>query len=113
MRRPDGARRRTHQGQGLAAGHGRLRRALREGRTTVIPAATVIGGGGGGNGRGPTGGEGGGFGILARPAGAFVIRDGTVQWVPAVDPNWLVGTVTAVALVFGVRLTRRKQVRAR
>jgi hypothetical protein len=44
--------------------------------------------------------EGAGFGVLARPAGAFVIRDGTVAWVPAVDVTrlGLAAAVTVVAL---------------
>jgi uncharacterized spore protein YtfJ len=52
---------------------------------TVIPAAHVMGGGGGG---GDTLGNGGtGFGLSARPVGAFVIKDGDVQWRPALDLN--------------------------
>lgn len=48
---------------------------------TIIPAATVRGGGGGG------GGESGGvgYGIVARPVGAFIIKGGEVTWKPAVD----------------------------
>ncbi len=60
---------------------------------TVIPAAAVRGGSGGGNGRkAETGeeGEGGGFGVTARPAGAYVIKDGAVSWLPAVDVNRIV-----------------------
>ena len=48
---------------------------------TVIPAASVRGGAGGGSGEGPEGtGKGGGtgFGLSARPAGAYVIRNGQV-----------------------------------
>ncbi len=30
---------------------------------------------------------GSGFGILARPAGAYVIRGDEVKWLPAVDAN--------------------------
>lgn len=67
---------------------------------TVIPAARVAGGGGGGNGQEASGqqGEGGGFGIAASPAGAFVIREGSVRWMPAVDPARIVATA-ALALV--------------
>jgi uncharacterized spore protein YtfJ len=60
---------------------------------TFIPAARVAGGGGGGGGEGTDeagstgGGSGGGFGVRAHPAGAFVIRDGEVEWKPAVDVN--------------------------
>ncbi len=68
----------------------------------VIPAATVFGGGGGGG--GDTGAlpvrEGAGFGVLARPAGAFVVRGGSVTWVPAIDVTriGLAAAVTVVAL---------------
>lgn len=61
---------------------------------TVIPAAAVGGGGGGGSGEGPEGegsGGGGGFGVGARPAGALVVKDGEVTWVPTPD-------VTRIAL---------------
>ena len=51
--------------------------------TVVVPAARVMGGGGGG---GDTeGNEGGGFGLLARPSGAWVIRNGDAEWKPAID----------------------------
>jgi uncharacterized spore protein YtfJ len=79
---------------------------------TVIPVANVMGGGGGGGGVGPasvspaqagetgqatdTGdlvavgpgmasGSGVGYGVRATPAGVYVIRDGEVEWQPAVD----------------------------
>ncbi len=51
---------------------------------TIIPAASVSGGGGGGGGPADTGG-GAGFGVRARPVGAFVIKDGLVRWEPAID----------------------------
>jgi uncharacterized spore protein YtfJ len=61
----------------------------------VLPVAVVRGGAGGGGGQGSkdAGGEGlgGGYGFTARPGGVFVIRDGAVEWQPAVD-------VTALAL---------------
>ena len=65
---------------------------------TVIPAAKVAGGGGGGSGQDDEGqtGDGGGFGMMARPAGAYVIKDGKVRWQPAVDVNKIVMTVGAV-----------------
>jgi uncharacterized spore protein YtfJ len=79
---------------------------------TLITAATVAGGGGGGghDERGQEG-EGGGFGISARPAGAYVIKDGRVRWRPAVDVNRLVATVGAVAIAY--LLTRARIERAR
>ncbi|MGY1605023.1 hypothetical protein [Geodermatophilus sp. SYSU D00815] len=66
---------------------------------TVIPAAVVRGGGGGGSGRQggeqEGEGEGGGFGLIARPAGAYVVKDGEVAWQPAVDVNRIVATAVA------------------
>ncbi|GGI03393.1 spore germination protein GerW family protein [Egicoccus halophilus] len=77
--------------------------------TTVIPVALVGGGGGAGSGQDSAGdaGEGGGFGLGARPAGAYVIRDGAVRWVPAVDVNRLVATVAAVVVAGLLRRRRR------
>lgn len=51
---------------------------------TFIPAATISGGAGGG---GDSTSGGAGFGITAKPAGAYVIKGGTVTWQPAVDLN--------------------------
>ena len=55
---------------------------------TIIPAAEVAGGGGGGGGPEGTGG-GVGYGVRARPVGAFVIKDGAVRWEPAIDATRL------------------------
>ena len=54
---------------------------------TVTPAAAVQGGGGGGGGEQPDGktGGGSGFGLRARPVGAYVIRGEEVCWQPAFD----------------------------
>ncbi|GGK66476.1 hypothetical protein Sme01_10730 [Sphaerisporangium melleum] len=60
---------------------------------TVIPAVSVHAGGGFGQGdvRGQvSGGRGGGGGTIARPVGAYVIKDGRVSWEPAVDVNRIV-----------------------
>lgn len=67
---------------------------------TIIPAATVAGGTGGGTGRDEKGqeGEGGGFGINAKPTGAYVVKDGQVTWLPAIDVNRLIATLGAVAV---------------
>ena len=54
---------------------------------TIVPAAIVRGGAGGGGDNENNGG--GGFGLHARPAGAYVIRDGEVRWRPAIDINRL------------------------
>ena len=70
---------------------------------TVIPAATVRGGGGGGGDNQHNGG--GGFGLQARPAGAFVIREGEVAWRPAIDVDRLLrGALAAAAGVLALRL---------
>lgn len=73
--------------------------------TIVLPVAKISGGGGGGSGTGPAdesgsaGGAGGGFGITAKALGVYVLRDGNVKWVPAVDVNRIVlgGQLVAVA----------------
>jgi uncharacterized spore protein YtfJ len=55
---------------------------------TVIPAAAVAGGAGGGTGEDGEGGavgSGGGFGLGARPVGAFVVQGGNVRWKSAFD----------------------------
>jgi uncharacterized spore protein YtfJ len=80
---------------------------------TVIAAARIAGGGGGGSGVDQRGqqGEGGGLGLVARPVGAFIIKDGTLRWEPAVDVNRMITTVGAVAvaalLVVGRSIRRR------
>lgn len=78
---------------------------------TVIPAAKVRGGGGGGSGSGPNGeGGGGGFGVSASPAGAYVIKDGTVRWEPALDLGRTIFMGQLVAIV--ALLTARSIVKA-
>ena len=70
---------------------------------TIIPAANVTGGGGGG---GDTAGNGGaGFGVRARPAGAWVIKDGEATWRPAFDLNRtvLVGQLIAIVALLVTR----------
>jgi uncharacterized spore protein YtfJ len=70
--------------------------------TIVITAAKVAGGVGGGGGHDGQGqeGEGGGFGVQARPAGAYVIKDGGVRWVPAVDVNRMMMMVATVLVSY-------------
>jgi uncharacterized spore protein YtfJ len=70
--------------------------------TTIIPVAALRGGGGAG-GRGEE--EGGvGFGIIARPAGVFAVRDGDVKWRPAVDVNRVIlgGQLVAIAALLTI-----------
>ncbi|WP_370949168.1 sporulation protein [Amycolatopsis sp. cg5] len=75
----------------------------------VIPAASVLGGGGGGQGRQAADeGEGGGFGAAGRPVGAFVIKDGCVTWVPAVDVTRIVRTVFGAVVAIAYLHLRRK-----
>ncbi len=77
---------------------------------TVIPAAIVIGGGGGGAGEDDEHGQGGGagFGVFARPVGAYVVRDGTVKWEPAIARTWLIVAACglAVAALKTIRVLR-------
>ena len=69
---------------------------------TVIPVANVMGGAGGGGGSSagvlagngdavadgaPESGYGIGYGMRATPAGVYVIKDGEVDWKPALDVN--------------------------
>jgi uncharacterized spore protein YtfJ len=92
---------------------------IQQGEVTVVPAAWVSGGGGGGGGEGPTEGTetstgkgyGSGFGLRARPAGAFILRQGEVCWKPAVDVNRIIlGAQVLMGLfllTFGQTLARR------
>jgi uncharacterized spore protein YtfJ len=85
---------------------------------TVIPAAKVQGGAGGGAGESPEGqgkGSGSGFGISARPAGAYVIKEGEVTWQPAVDVNRAVavGGVVALFFLFTLRSIAKARAKAR
>jgi uncharacterized spore protein YtfJ len=58
---------------------------------TIIPAARVQGGAGGGRGEdGESQGRGSGFGLNAKPAGAFVFNGEKVTWQPAVDATKIV-----------------------
>jgi uncharacterized spore protein YtfJ len=81
---------------------------------TVIPVAAVMGGAGGGGGTGGAqaddandeaaenaadSGYGMGYGLRAAPAGVYVIKDGEVEWKPALDPQRLTMQVAAVTVV--------------
>ncbi|HJP64686.1 MAG TPA: sporulation protein [Actinomycetota bacterium] len=74
---------------------------------TVIPAASVFGGSGGGGDMDGNGG--GGFGLIGRPAGAWVIKDGEVTWQRAIDLNRLasLGFLLLAGWLFRRRRTRR------
>jgi uncharacterized spore protein YtfJ len=75
---------------------------------TLIAGARVSGGAGGGGGQDQNGqeGEGGGFGVQARPIGAYVIKDGQVRWMPAVDVNRVIAMLGSVLMVFFVTRAR-------
>lgn len=78
---------------------------------TVIPAVRIRGRAGGRNGRNARngrndkgarrGGPMGGFRVSARPAGVYVVRDGKVRWMPAVDVNRVVVGAQVVGMVLG------------
>ncbi len=70
---------------------------------TILPVAHVAGGGGGGQSSGDQGGA--GFGLRARPAGVFVVRDGRVSWHPALNLNLVIlgGQIVALAAIFSLR----------
>lgn len=76
--------------------------AIERNGTMIVPVAFVAGGGGGGGDeggeQGRPGGSGGGFGGVAWPLGVYVVADGDVRFVPALD-------VTRIALA-GLALAR-------
>lgn len=86
-----------------------------ENGVTVIPVAKVRGGAGGGTGEGEAKGTGGGtgFGLSARPVGAYVIKDGQVEWEPALDLNRIIigGQILAVAGFFVYRSWMKRRFR--
>jgi uncharacterized spore protein YtfJ len=82
---------------------------------TVIAAARVSGGAGGGGGHDEQGqeGEGGGFGVQARPAGAYVIKGDQVRWMPAVDVNRVMSVLGVVAVALFLARARIEKLRVR
>jgi uncharacterized spore protein YtfJ len=70
-------------------------------QVTIVPAAVVRGGGGGGGDE--EGNGGGGFGVQAKPAGAWVIRDGEATWKPALDLNRVALFAFLLGLAFALR----------
>jgi uncharacterized spore protein YtfJ len=80
---------------------------------TIIPAAVIRGGGGGAatstaDGRVR-------FGLAARPAGVFVVRNGDVRWRPAIDVNRVIlgGQLVAITALLVLRPAVRRWVAAR
>jgi len=90
----------------------------REG-VTVVLAASVRGGAGRGEGSAADGAEGRGrgvgegLGIVARPVGAYVIREGKVRWRPAIDVNRVIlgGQLVALGGLFVARILLRQSAR--
>jgi uncharacterized spore protein YtfJ len=74
-----------------------------------LPAAKVRGGGGGGG--DPEGNNGGGFGLTAKPAGMYVIRDGTASWQPAIDLNRVIlgGQIVGIVALLVLRSIFRRR----
>jgi hypothetical protein len=71
---------------------------------TLLPVATIGGGGGGGQQGEGTGGV--GFGLGARPAGVYVIREGGhVSWRPALNLNLVIlgGQIVALTAILTAR----------
>jgi uncharacterized spore protein YtfJ len=90
---------------------------VQQGDAVIIPAARVSGGAGGGEGKGPAeqgSGAGSGFGLSARPAGAFIVRNGHVRWRPAVDVNRIIlgGQIVAVVGLWVLGMVLRSRIRA-
>lgn len=84
---------------------------------TIIPAAAVKGGGGIGEGESSEttpGGAGGGFGMAARPVGAYQIKGEDVSWIPAADTTRVIiaaeilGVVALLVLRSILRSRRRR-----
>lgn len=90
---------------------------------TIVPVAWVAGGGGGGGDTEPvgpspdvadgaplppvTGSGGGGFGTVSWPLGVYVIQDGQVRWVPALDVTRLAIAAIGAAKLFAKLRTAR------
>lgn len=96
--------------------------AVEQAGTVIIPVAFVAGGGGGGEEahREEQAGEprqqvwrpgqGGGFGGVAWPLGVYVLREGRVRWVPAVDATRIVlGALAIARVVLKARVGRRQR----
>lgn len=77
----------------------------------VVPGARVMGGGGGGTDH--ERGEGGGFGLFASPAGAWIVRGDEARWKPAIDVLLMVGGGYLVAIAYFFFTWRIEKARAR
>ena len=77
----------------------------------IVPVATVRGGGGGGGGEGTGTGAGLGFGVIVRPLGVYIVKDGEVSWQPAIDVLRVVvgGQLLALAAILALRRRRKRR----
>ena len=83
---------------------------IRQGSLTIIPVARLMGAAGGGQGISPgegtdqaaQQGEGGGWGVVARPAGVYVVDGERVRWRPALDGDRALTTAAVVLVLLGV-----------
>ena len=82
--------------------------AYEQGGTLVIPVATVFGGGGGGSDGKAEAGEGGGFGGIVHPLGAYVVRDGRARFVPTFDLTLVIAAALLLLRLVVKRPTRTK-----
>jgi uncharacterized spore protein YtfJ len=90
---------------------------IRQGDVLIVPVARIRGGAGGGGGSGTGGGtpeesgSGGGGGFDARPAGVFVIKEGSVSWQPAVDVTRIVvgGQLVGIVVALVIRSIFRRR----
>jgi uncharacterized spore protein YtfJ len=83
---------------------------------TIVPVAIIRGGAGGGQGEGGIPGErasgtgsGGGFGLIAKPAGVYVIQGERTRWQPAIDVNRVIlgGQIVAIVALLVLRSVLR------
>jgi uncharacterized spore protein YtfJ len=70
---------------------------IQAGDVTLLPAAIVSGAGGGGSKSDAEGGA--GFGLSARPAGVFAVKNGDVKWRPAINVNRVIAGGQMVGLL--------------
>jgi len=98
-------------GQGISAGRS-FGPAIEADGCLIVPVAVALGGGGGGDGVHEDGqtGAGGGFATISWPIGAYVVKDGTARWVPALDATRLaIGALALVRALVRVRARTRRR----
>jgi uncharacterized spore protein YtfJ len=68
----------------------------------LVPVAIVVGGGGGGNQPSEREAEGGGFGGVVYPLGAYVMRQNSVRYVPTYEATFLaIGVLSFLRFLIG------------